>query len=132
MPIPRATEPPASVAVKGDARARANSAGSGRNALCAALMQLVRKWRTFDVPSRRLTPVLVRARVPVRGWFPSRLARRLFPGLSALWRMPVWLAGLVVVLSALLAPPHAYAADDTVHITRIEPYASRDAARVVW
>ncbi len=45
--------------------------------------------------------------------------------------MPVWLAGLVVVLSALLAPPHAYAADDTVHITRIEPYASRDAARVV-
>lgn len=59
---------------------------------------------------------------------------------------PVWLAGLAALARALavtraaallilavvtLSARQARAADDTVHITRVEPYASRDAARVV-
>lgn len=60
--------------------------------------------------------------------------------------MAVWLAGLVFVARSLrwalravvllgvvaaLAVTHTSAAQEPVHITRVEPYASRDAARVV-
>ena len=60
--------------------------------------------------------------------------------------MAVWLAGLVFVARSLrwahravvllgvvaaLAVTHTSAAQEPAHITRVEPYASRDAARVV-